>query len=1025
MFFSPEYLSNRGFFEPERAAQEIRELSRFLDKELLQSLVEEISHAPDPDMALGNIERWISSSHPDMYLACLKESSLMKRVCALFGYSESLSNIFLKNPADYLELLCSPQITERRFKQRHDEVLKALSSGVDDIAILSKILRDYRRKEMFRIGVKDLIRIDDPVVLMKEISDLASACLENATSFSLKQLEDLYGVPYFVDYEGNKKRAEFCVIGLGKLGGEELNYSSDVDIFFIYSSDRGETEGGRSGSRINLHTFYVKASEQIVKLIGNITEDGFVFRVDLRLRPEGINGDLAYSLRSAEIYYESWGQTWERAALIKARPVAGSVALGEEFLKVVEPFVYRRYLDFGAIDEIKAIKKRIESSLWRNIGRGQDLKLGEGGIREIEFFLQAHQLIYGGRNRRIRERNTLNTIERLVMEGIIDEQDGEGLRRAYIFFRETEHKIQLYQERQTHSLPLTRRDMRRLARALGFTDSDKMSAEEKFQEVLRIHTERVKSIFNRLFSGGERDEATTVVCLDELFQEEQGGEDLILRLRQIGFKRPERAYENLRLLYEGPPFAHFSEKTKELLRRMAPRIMGEVAKNPDPDKALINLEKFLSSVGARRSYYALLYENPQILKTLMHLFGTSDFLSNYLIEHPEILDTLLLYGSAHIRRQKDEISRELEEALEGVEDIEEILEITRQFRHAELLRVGINDIAGELGLEEVTAQLSDIADICVEKAMEISWKHLTRVYGIPEGSGDKPAFLILGMGKLGGREINYYSDLDLIFIYSSTGETRGGEKRISNHEFFTKLAQRIISFLSVRTRGGILYQIDTRLRPSGNAGPLVCSLSSFEEYHRRSSWLWERFALLKARAVAGDPILAEEIKAIIEKFVFLRPVEREALRELHHLRRRMEVELAKEGEGKYNIKVGKGGIVDVEFIIQALQIIYGKDDVELRQTNSFRLLNLLQKRDYLPEGDSKVLMDGYYFLRNLENRLRLLHDRSLDEIEAVGDRLIPIARSMGYVDERGLLHDYSFYTSHIRRIYMELFQINI
>ncbi|MEM7828528.1 MAG: bifunctional [glutamate--ammonia ligase]-adenylyl-L-tyrosine phosphorylase/[glutamate--ammonia-ligase] adenylyltransferase, partial [Candidatus Aenigmatarchaeota archaeon] len=453
--------------------------------------------------------------------------------------------------------------------------------------------------------------------------------------------------------------------------------------------------------------------------------------------------------------------------------------------------------------------------------------------------------------------------------------------------------------------------------------------------------------------------------------------------------------------------------------------MGEMVKNPDPDKALNNLERFLSSLGARSSYYALLYENPHVLKTLVHLFGTSDFLSNSLINRPEILDSLLLYGSARIQKQKDEIRYELECALEGVDDYEEILEVIRQFRHVEVLRVGINDIAGELSLEEVTAQLSDIADVCVEKAMEISWKNLTETYGFPEGEDGKSTFLILGMGKLGGREINYYSDLDLIFIYSSSGETKGGVKSISNHEFFTKLAQRIISFLSMRTRSGILYQIDTRLRPSGNAGPLVSSLSSFEGYHSKSSWLWERFALLKARPVAGDPVLGEKVREIIENFVFLRPVKREDLREIDHLRRRMELELAREGGGKYNIKVGKGGIVDVEFIIQALQILHGKDDTEMRNTNSFRLLNLLQRREYLAAKDAKVLMDGYYFLRCLENRLRLLHDRSLDEIEAGGEGLVSIAKSMGYKDEKVLLQDYASYTDHIRRIYTEIFQINI
>ncbi len=835
---------------------------------------------------------------------------------------------------------------------------------------LMAALRRFKRRELLRIGARDLLGLADLPATAAALADLAEAALEAAWRGVDARLRLEYGAP----------AADFAVIGMGKLGGRELNFSSDIDLIYVCSTDRGETAGPKAVSH---EVYFTKLAEGITRAMGAVTELGLVFRVDLRLRPEGSAGRIVVPLRQAEVYYEGWGQTWERAALVKARPVAGSRALGEAFLRMVEPFVYRRYLDFTAIDEIRALKRRIDAEVRRDGQANSNVKLGVGGIREIEFFVQALQLIHGGRFPAVRERGTLPALAALAAHGLVRPEDAAALADAYVFLRTVEHRIQVVAERQTHLLPRSPEETGRLARRLGLATAAELQAR------LADVTGRVSAIYRGLFRdpGESADEARWRELLGGALDDDE----LTRRLSALGFADPARARENLRRLREGAPSARASERSRRRLRQLAPRLLSEVVAAPDPDMALAHLEAFIGAVGARSTYYALLQENPQTLALLVRLFGTSEFLSTLLIRHPELLDALLAPEASLPVKSADAMAADLAAALAACADHEERLDTLRRFRHLEVLRIGLADIAGALDVFETTTQLTALAETCLRAALEIAERELTRRYGRPQ-----TPYVVLGLGKLGGREMNYASDLDLLLIYGGPGETLPppSGRSLDHHEYYAKLMQRTASALMTPTREGIAFRVDMRLRPSGNQGPLVTSAAAFERYHAESAALWERQALIKARAVAGDAALARRVEAIVTRFVYDRPLPPEAAAEIHRLRSRMARELARESAGRYNIKLGRGGLVDIEFLVQFLQLARGRDRPDVRTPSTLDALERLAAAGVLPAGDAAVLAEAYRFLRRLENRLRIVHDRSINDLVGSGPELAKLARRL-------------------------------
>jgi glutamate-ammonia-ligase adenylyltransferase len=1027
------FLASHGFQYGARSADNVLLLQHYFTVETLHRIVINSLQTPSPDQALNAFERLAGVVSPENLSELARRKKRLAQFILLCGSSPFLVNLMYKTPDTLRWLFLENGINLSRSFEDMQTSAQSTVDETTDFTELQKSLRCFKRREILRIAARDLNGLAPLEEVMAELSDLASCTLQRAYLVCRRCLIHDYGIPLLVGDDTTLREAEMTVIGMGKLGGRELNFSSDIDIIYFYESDKGETSGienGASGLKgvVSLHTFFNKLGEMISKALSQVTEDGFVFRVDVGLRPEGKSGDMAVSLRSAEVYYESWGQSWERTAMLKARPVAGSLALGEQLLKTLQPFVYRKYLDYNLIEDMKQMKQKIDASLARSREGEINLKLGRGGIREVEFFIQALQLVYAGKNPKLRERNSLRALDTLLAANLLPEEDHRKLHEAYRFLRSVEHRIQVVQERQTHNLPAKEDEMRALARRRGYLHANGL---ERFREVLEEHRSNVSVIYGTLFHS--RDEKLQHDLNPEVlfFLDPKADPDLVKdMLAERHFADADRAYENLVSLRRGPEKGNLTERSRRILEKIAPLLLQEIFESPDPDMALANLERFLTVIASRSSYYALLAENRDTIKLLVSLFGMSEFLSKILISNPERLDSLVARSYASSVKSRESMVAELDALLEQSDYFEDHLDILRRYRNEEFLRIGLNDIHGRLGQSETTTQLSLLGEVCLATAYRLAIAELRR-FGRPlyksEGSDVEASLAIIALGKLGGEELNYHSDLDIIFVYDHQGET-DGEKQISNHEFFAKLAQKIISILTMQTREGYVYKIDTRLRPSGNAGPLVTSLDSFKDYHRKEAQIWERQALTKARVVLGDELLAGQLRDVIHNTIYGATIGDEGRAEIHRLRMRMENELARERDGNYNIKTGRGGMVDVEFAVQYLQLRDGCRFPELRTTSTVVALKEISTLGLLPDGSAQTLLTGYKFLRKLENRLRIIHDYSVNDLSGTKIYLNKLARHLGYDPKlktpgAALICDYEQMTGRIRDVFDRLFVV--
>jgi len=845
---------------------------------------------------------------------------------------------------------------------------------------LQRVLRRHRRRELARIGGRDLLGLIDLEETVREISVLAEGIIETALGCARARLAGEWGA---VD-------TPFVVLGMGKLGGSELNFSSDVDLVYVYD-DLGDVEraDGRSPRE-----FFERLAAEVTRALSEVTGDGFCFRVDLRLRPGGEQAPVATSLAGVLAYYETWGQTWERAAWLKARPVGGDRAFGARILEQIEPFVHRRFLDYGTLEDLKAMKRKVDSSLTRPTARERDVKLGRGGIRNVEFYVQAHQLVHGGKNAQLRLRGTLDALAALARWGYVDAGEAERLAAAYRFLRHVEHKLQIVDQRQTQLIPTDAAQVDALARRLGYVGP---AVAGEFWTDHATHTGVVDRAFDDLFHAAEetreretRGELRTLI--DGLEHEEQ----VMWHLTQLGFRDAERAYGDLRALRDGPRHAPASPRRRRAMADLAPALLTAVTESADPDRALHYLVSFIANVGARTSYLHLLLENPAVLRLLIRLFATSEFLSRFFLGHPELLDSLVRADLVQVERTRYDLAAALAARVEAAGDLESELDTIRRFRHEEFLRIGVHDIEGALDATAVQAQLSMLADVCLGEAMASARRQL-RAKGLPRGI-PIDGLAVVALGKLGAGELNYHSDLDLIFVYEA-GEPTPWEG-VAPHELFTRLAQRAMNALQTTTREGIAYRIDTRLRPSGNQGPLVSSFEAFAHYHRTSAALWERQALIKARVVAGPPGLRARLEAVIGDCVYGRSLEPGEVVELAEMRERIAGERGGQ-DHRVNIKTDRGGIVDVEFAVQMLQLRHGHHVPAARARSTRAALGGLVGSCAIDPADAEPLRAGYQFLRTLESRMRIERDQP---VEALGDdvaSLAPLGRRLGYTGSDG------------------------
>lgn len=1023
------FLEQHGFLYGTRSADNLLLLQPFFPVEVLHRIVINAQLTPSPDQALNAFERLVGVLDGETLTELAGRKKRLAQCVLLCGSSPFLVNLMYKAPDIVRWLFLENGIESGRSEQEMLAAVQTTVTDSTDFAGLQKALRCLKRREIVRIAARDFNGLAPLEEVVAELADLASATLQVAYQTCRRLLIRDHGVPLLANEDGISREAEMTVIGMGKLGGRELNFSSDIDIIYFYESDKGETAGVASATgvkrgSVSLHAFFNKLGEMISKALSQVTEDGFVFRVDVGLRPEGKSGDMAVSLRSAEVYYESWGQSWERTAMLKARPVAGSLALGEQLLKTLQPFIYRKYLDYNLIEDMKQMKQKIDASLARSREGEINLKLGRGGIREIEFFIQALQLVYAGKNPKLRERNSLKALDTLLAANLFSEEDHLKLKEAYRFLRSVEHRIQVVQERQTHNLPSKEEEMLALARRSGFL---RVNGLERFREVLEEHRCNVSVIYSNLFHSRDEQLEQGVHPQVLFLLDPKADADLVKdMLAERGFEDVDKAYDNLCSLRRGPVRANLIERSRRLLEKVTPLLVEELFTSPDPDLALANLERFMAVIGTRSSCYALMAENRAAITQLVALFGMSEFLAKILIGHPELLESLVVRGETSAFKPKELMREELATLLEQSDYYEDHLNILRRYRNEEFLRIGSNDIHGRLLQGEVTSQLSLLGEICLEAAYQLAVEDLRR-FGCPmqQGTHSEASLAIIAMGKLGGGELNYHSDLDIIFVYDYQGTTNG-DKQISNHEYFAKVAQKIISILTMQTREGYVYKIDTRLRPSGNAGPLVTSLESFLEYHRKEAQIWERQALTKARVVLGDDRLASQLHDVIRQTVYGSALDDSGRDEIYRLRMRMEHELAREKDGSYNIKTGRGGMVDVEFAVQYLQLREGCNFPELRTTSTVVALKEISTLGLLPLSASQTLLNGYKFLRKLENRLRIIHDYSVNDLSGTRLYMNKLARRLGYdpkLKNPGavLICDYEEMTGKIRDVYDVLF----
>ncbi|MBN1142126.1 MAG: bifunctional [glutamate--ammonia ligase]-adenylyl-L-tyrosine phosphorylase/[glutamate--ammonia-ligase] adenylyltransferase [Deltaproteobacteria bacterium] len=991
--------------------------------------------APDPDLALNGLERLSEAAAPKP-LHDIVAGPRAAELLTVLGTSPFLTSILVTQMHLLSELFDSDRLEAARSEP---DMLRELERRIPpgaDLPLLQKELRLFKKQEVLRIGARDLNGKAPLPILTAEIAALAGACLQMAWKGCDILLRRQYGAPREEGGEGGE--AQFTILGMGKLGGRELNFSSDIDLMFFYSSAQGATTGvpdpsGKNQGAIPLPVYFVKLANLIVKALSQPTADGFVFRVDLDLRPEGKSGDTAQSLSYAETYYESWGQSWERSALIKARPVAGSLPLGEKLLKDLQPFIFRRYLDFGMIEDLKVMKQKIDGGLERRREGDGNIKLGRGGIREIEFFVQALQLIHAGKHPFLRVANTLEALDRLAGGGFIPAPDHAAMKEAYLFLRTVENHIQIFQERQTHSLPSQPESFLTLARSCGFPDG------ESFRARLEQHRGHVEAIYHSLFFGGREEAAPNLNddCL-LLLDRNTGQREAETILSRRGFPTPAAALKRLLVLRDGPPHVWLTPKARRLLTRIAPLFVQDILDAPDPETALRNSEEFFAALRSQTSVFALLAENPRLIHLLVSLFSTSALLSRFFIEDPGALDALAASAFASFWKKRETLALELVGVIGNCASYEEKLDALRRFRHEEFLRIALNDIQGQAPQEQVASQLSDLADACLEQAVVIARQELMGRYGLPgarspDGESFREASLaVVALGKLGGRELSYHSELDLFFLFDEEGETApspehgaGKFRLLNNREYFSRLAQRVISILTLRTAVGQVFQVDSGIRPSGRQGPLVSSLASFAGYHREGTRTWERRALAKARVVSAPPALKAAIEAEIGRIVYEAPLPPDFPGELRALRERTESEQTTGPKNGFDLRSGPGGLLDVEFLVQYLQIRHGRRRFALRGTNTLELLTALHSEGILNAEDHQRLAAGCRFLLRLENRLRLLQDRATDALCRDPEYLCRLALRLGYPPSpqapgAALLSDYRQTAETIREIYGRL-----
>ncbi len=847
---------------------------------------------------------------------------------------------------------------------------QAVASAVDG-ADARRTLRHWRRRAMLRIAWRAITGRDGVAETLAALSDLADGVIRAAVAASARLLEPTFGRPR----ETSGAPASLIVVAMGKLGGRELNFSSDVDLVFLYSAN-GETDGPR---RLDNAEYFLRASREIIGLLDARDEDAFVFRVDTRLRPFGASGPLVVSLGGLEDYLQQHGRDWERYAWIKARAVVGAEAYEPTFRGVVRPFVYRRYLDYGVFDSLREMKAMIAREVARR-DRDEDLKLGTGGIRELEFIVQSLQLVRGGGDPRLQNPALLEVLPALAGSKLLAPRAVEELADAYRVLRRAENAVQMIRDEQTHRLPESPVDRARFAWHLGHPDWETALAQ------VREARRTVVAEFDALvFAGGRGPASSASAAVATLaFDAPRLAEELAGRgLTPTAVA----AIEPLLSAYrDSAAYRKLDETARRRLHAILDGLVRAAAAQPQPGAVVGRVLRILETIGARSSYLALLKERPQALARLIDVCALSGFLARQVAEFPLLLDELIDPKLFEEQPTRASLARELAAIADGLptDDPERPVEALRQFQKTAIFSVALADLTGRMPLMTVSDRLTDVAELIVERCLQLAWQQITSVYGVPH-HGERESALrvanvaVVGYGKLGGIELGYGSDLDLVFLHDSTGEiqlTRGA-RSIDNGVFFLRLGQRIVHLLTMHSSAGRLYEVDMRLRPNGKGGFLITGIDAFERYQLRDAWTWEHQALLRARAVAGDPALCARFEAV-RRHVLSTAVHHERLRDdVAEMRARMRHELSRARAGEFDIKQDAGGIADIEFLVQYWVLAAASRLPQLLEhSDNVRQLAALARHGVIDADTAVFLTDVYRQYRGV------LHHASLEGDDA-------------------------------------------
>ena len=911
------------------------------------------------------------TSNSDWLQRRLADQDFAAELKLLWSCSDFVASQAIMDPALFQQLVESGDLWR---SYSTDQYLDSLNSQLGDDCTEEQLnvwLRRFRRREMIRIIWRDFSRRASMLETTRDATLLAEACVISALDCLHRLTVGELGTP--VNASGQEQR--LLVIAMGKMGAYELNISSDIDLIFAYP-EAGQTVGGTRS--IDNQAFFIRLGQKLIAALDKRSAEGFVFRVDMRLRPYGQSGPLVMNFASLEEYYLSQGRDWERYAMIKARVVAGDNEAANHLQQMLRPFVYRKYLDYGSIESLRDLKRGIAREVTRR-GMQDNIKLGSGGIREVEFIAQTFQLIRGGRTKALQTQSLHSVLEVLVAEGLMDRSEQQGLYRAYEFLRNTEHGLQGIADKQTQQLPGDPLAQARLSTIMNCADWT------EFYEQLQQHREQVSHSFAAIISEPGASDELTQPSTEQQSDWPQNPEfdEIHQYLQHLGYEQAQHIADKLIGFYQSRAVQTLDNLPRTRLDKLMPRLLQAcVGRETGTLSRVLGL---IQEILRRSAYLALLVENTQALEELCLLCERSSWIADELTAYPALLDELLDSRALYTAPEKPFLRDQLRQQTMRIasEDTEQQMEVIRYFRRSFTLRAAACEVTGALPLMQVSDYLTWIAEVVVEHVTNVAWDQLQGTYGIPPLSSavatQTPGFIVVAYGKMGGIEMGYRSDLDLVFLHNAqSGQVTDGSRSIDASTFFIRLGQRIIHLLSTSTVSGIAYEIDMRLRPSGNSGMLVSSLGAFDKYQQSHAWTWEHQALVRARVIAGDIDLAAQFAQVRENRLQQKRDIQVLATEVQEMREKMRKHLGQKGkDGKFSLKQGSGGIVDIEFMVQFAVLAWSCEFHQLTHwTDTIRILEVLAQVGLITEQKSQQLIDAYKLYRSAGHRLQLQNQRA-------------------------------------------------